>query len=100
MVAADGSGMGGWQLLKSHSFLHWHADVACPEDSMLPIVRGRWWLTARVCMCTCAHVTMHGYRHVRHYGNSLQIKIAYAVDGSDRNIYDDRLMLSIRSNLE
>jgi len=48
----------------------------------------------------CARVTMPGYRHVRHYGNSLQIKIAYAVDGSERNIRGSCLILSMRSNLK
>lgn len=90
-INAGGCGGSGWLgdrgwLLKSHSFLHRHADVACPEDSTLPIVRGQRWLTAYPCACVRARVTMPGYRHVRYYGNSLQIKIAYAVDGSERNI--------------
>lgn len=39
----SGGGGGGWLggrgwLLKSHSFLHRHADVACPEDAASPVV--------------------------------------------------------------
>lgn len=77
--------------MKSHSFPQRHADVACPEDAALPIVDGGYSVhrcaraRARVCMCVRAPVTMPGYRHVRYYGNSLQIKTPYNTRGCDRD---------------
>lgn len=73
----------GW-LLKSHSFLQRHADVACPEDATLPIVDGGYSVYERACVCIYAPVTMLGYRHVQHYGNSLQIKTAYGTRGCNK----------------
>lgn len=65
--AGGGGGGGGWLgdrgwLLKSHSFLHRHADVACPEDATSPTIArldggyiaSVWTVDVHVCVCVCS----------------------------------------------